>query len=135
MKRNCTNKMNKAINILTSTVIITCRNTTPKKANFLKRSFWIYLCNTNIVNNCVLAKCRGSHEMIDRFSIYREPTLAVIHHYSCTSSNTDLATEVCFPWFTEFAFSTFCLITRDDMVSRLNFSHAFTNTLYNPASN
>lgn len=87
------------------------------------------------MNNRVLAECRSSHEMIDRLSIHRETALAVIHHHSNASCCPNFATEVSFPWLAELTFSTFCLIAGDNVISRLDFSNPFANTLYNPTGN
>lgn len=114
--------------------IHTSRNTTAKKAYFVQRSLWVNLCNTNIMHNCVLAKCWGSHEVIDRLSIYQETALAVIHHDTSTSGTPNLTTEVSLSRLAKLALSAFCLVTRDDMITWLNLGHTFTNTLHNPES-
>lgn len=111
----------------------TCWNTTAEQANFFKRCLRIYLSNTNIMHNCVLAEGRGAHEMVDGLSINGEPTLAVVHHNSYTSGCTDLTTEIRLPRLAELALPALCLIAWYDMVARLDFSYALTNTLHNSA--
>ena len=70
--------------------------------------------------------------MINGFPINREPALTVVHHDPNTSSGPNLAAEVSLAGFAELAFTALGLIARDNMVSRLNFSYTFTNTLNNP---
>ena len=113
---------------------LTSRNTTAKEANLFQRSFWVNLGNTNIMYNCVLAECWGSHEMVDRFSINWETTFTIIHHDSNTSRCANFTTKVRLPWFAKLALSAFCLVARDNMITRFNLSHTFTYTFYNPVS-
>lgn len=109
-------------------------NTTAKKAHFVQRSFWVNFGNTNIMEYSVLTKRWCSHEMVERLSIDWETTLAVIHHDSNSSSSPNFSTEVCLPWLAKLALPTFSLITRYNMVSCLYFSHSFTNTFNNSAT-
>lgn len=110
--------------------MVTCWNTTAKKTDFLQRSLWVNLSNTNIMDNCVLTECRSSHEVIDGLSIDWKSALAVGHHDSNSSSTPHFSTKIGLSWFAKLALPAFCLITRYNMVSRLHLSHTFTNTFH-----
>ena len=87
------------------------------------------------MNNSVLTKRGGTHEVINGFPVNGEAALTVVHHDPNTSSGSNLAAEVSLAWFAELAFTALSLVTRDNMIPRLNLSYTFTNTLNNPAQN
>jgi hypothetical protein len=69
--------------------------------------------------------------MVNGLSIYREPAFEIIHHDTCPCGAANLIAEVSLSALAKLALLAFCLVARNNMISRLHISYPFANTFNN----
>merc|ERR1719203_1722796 len=79
----------------------------------------------------VLREGAGSHEVVNRLALIREPGLAIASHDTLASEGPNRCAEVDIWPLAEPAVTTIGLVAGNDVVTRIESFHALTDALHN----